>query len=773
MKNIYLLILTFFFSIHIFAQNTQEGVVYGKDNEPLSQVLVILKDTEFFTTTNESGSFSIPFTSTEQIIIFQKSDYNTIEMHVSNAPLKITLAPKVLDIFELSLEDLMQIEVVTASKKSETTQIAPANITVITADQIEKRGYRNLFELLNDLPSMTSTSQLGEMFVGTPSVRGLFQTKRLKLMINGLAIDPREGSGTGWTDRFPIEAVERVEFIAGPYATTYGRNTFSGVINVILKQPTNSVNAIASVLYGSYNQTQASAAVMGKNDNWDMFVSVFHNQSREGVDLAKEYPEYYSIAARTNSLFYGDSVHIAPNISSEFVLPWVHTDIFFEAKHSSGFGIDISTNFSEYSKVAPQFTPLFYAADKEAVINDDLINTRIFFNKNFTDKLYSSSSIYFQKYDWWGKNFYLNGTTRQYTRDNVAYMMTQNFQYNASEVSSFMLEASYEKVELHPFFASTTPIAKLGDLQETSFFNLSLQNETSLFQDKLKFVLGVMYEYSTAYDQVFIPRFSVVYNLNKTTFKALYGAGYLSPGSIVQADQLVGFIKGTTDIAPEYVNSFDLNISQNVKNKLKIDLSFFYNDVKDIIQLVKVDGLEPPFTKMYKNIGTKQTYGADVSLYFQPISILDGFMSYSYLDGQYDAVLDNSETETIKRLPTATTHQLKTGVNLRLMKGNFNLYVHNLWVGDRIVWYETRYNSTGQQINVQPFDTPDFILKGYDLVDVTLSSTQKLFKNTIFSIGIKNLFDTEGFDPVYDVSNITVFPPIRKRYWNMQIKYTF
>jgi len=404
-KLLFVLLSIFSLNYSSFSQNQVVGTVTNNNDLPISDVLVLVKGTEIRTSTDNSGKYSIEIPQNYNTLTFQKQGFLVKEVEIRNKEVNVVMTSEALNIFELSLEELMEIRVVTASKKAEKAEEAPANIYVITSEQIRNRAYRNLFELLNDLPGMTNTTQLGEMFAGTPSVRGLFQTKRLKLMVNGLTIDPREGSGTGWTDRFPLEGVERVEFIAGPYATTYGRNTFSGVINIILKQATNIVNAETSLMYGTYNQIQASNAVMAKTEQWQMYFSMFYNYSKEGVDLVKEYPEYYSLDARLNSTLFGKPVELAPNATDKFILPWKHTDVFFSLKHNSGLGLDLSVNSSEHAKVAPQFTPLFYASNKEAIIHDEVINTRVFFDTEINKKLNSYTAFIFQNYDWWGKIF--------------------------------------------------------------------------------------------------------------------------------------------------------------------------------------------------------------------------------------------------------------------------------------------------------------------------------------------------------------------------------
>jgi len=127
----------------------------------------------------------------------------------------------------MSLEELMNVKVVTASAKSERIADAPANITVITAQEIENRGYRTVTDIFPDLPGviMISREPTGSVI---PIIKGLYGNRRLKIMINGMEVMTTKASfepffGTG---AIPVSMIERVEFISGPYSSLYGRNTF-------------------------------------------------------------------------------------------------------------------------------------------------------------------------------------------------------------------------------------------------------------------------------------------------------------------------------------------------------------------------------------------------------------------------------------------------------------------------------------------------------------------------------------------------------------------
>ena len=134
------------------------------------------------------------------------------------------------DLFSLSLEELMQVEIYTASQEHETAAQSPATISVITAQQLKQWGIINLHDAISLLPGIVKNeSYLGpttQTFRGiTP---GLFNNKSLYL-ING---HPSYESLFGSTllDYIPIEIVERLEVVRSPASVLYGTNATNGVI---------------------------------------------------------------------------------------------------------------------------------------------------------------------------------------------------------------------------------------------------------------------------------------------------------------------------------------------------------------------------------------------------------------------------------------------------------------------------------------------------------------------------------------------------------------
>ncbi len=174
-----------------------------------------------------------------------------------------------------SLKLAGEIQLVTSvSKKAENITEAPATIVVITRDEIEKRGYNDLVELIKDIPGFDLTLFYGSEYANIYQ-RGFRQnnTEKTLLLVDGIE---ENDLWTNWAyvDRqYPLSNIERVEIIYGPASTMYGPNAFAGVINVISR---NSVSAVrqgkmigvsANGAYGTYNTRSLDVTVSGAKQN--------------------------------------------------------------------------------------------------------------------------------------------------------------------------------------------------------------------------------------------------------------------------------------------------------------------------------------------------------------------------------------------------------------------------------------------------------------------------------------------------------------------------
>lgn len=197
------------------------------------------------------------------------------------------------DLTSLSLEQLLEVKIVGASKYDQKQSEVAAAVSVITRSEIQAFGWRTLSEALASLPGIHVTydrqyAYLGARGFGLP---GDFNT-RVLLAINGNRVnDVTYDSGpTGRTFPLDMDLVERIEFIPGPGGAVYGQNAMFGVINVVTR---NGADVDGAELAAGYQRTQSlreGRASWGKafDDGLDVVLSASAMSAR-GADRFFDY----------------------------------------------------------------------------------------------------------------------------------------------------------------------------------------------------------------------------------------------------------------------------------------------------------------------------------------------------------------------------------------------------------------------------------------------------------------------------------------------------
>jgi iron complex outermembrane receptor protein len=198
-----------------------------------------------------------------------------------------------IDLTSLSLEQLLEVNIVGASKYEQKQSEVAAAVSVITRQEIKAFGWRTLAEALASLPGVHITYDRQYTYLGT---RGFGLpgdlTARVLFNINGNRVnDPvYDGGPAGREFPLDVDLIERIEFIPGPGGAVYGQNAMFGVVNVITR---SGAGVDGTELAAAYQQPQGlreGRASWGKRlDNGvDVLVSVSGLQAH-GEDRFFEY----------------------------------------------------------------------------------------------------------------------------------------------------------------------------------------------------------------------------------------------------------------------------------------------------------------------------------------------------------------------------------------------------------------------------------------------------------------------------------------------------
>ncbi|MEW6322184.1 MAG: TonB-dependent receptor [Acidobacteriota bacterium] len=151
------------------------------------------------------------------------------------------------NVMRLSLEELLDVEVTSVSKKEERLMGSAAAITVITQDDLRRSGATSLMEVLRLVPGLqVARIDSNKYAISARGFNGRFANKLL-VLLDGRSLYTPLFSGVFWeVQDTMLEDIERIEVIRGPGAALWGANAVNGVINIVTKSATATRGVVAS-----------------------------------------------------------------------------------------------------------------------------------------------------------------------------------------------------------------------------------------------------------------------------------------------------------------------------------------------------------------------------------------------------------------------------------------------------------------------------------------------------------------------------------------------
>jgi len=162
---------------------------------------------------------------------------------------------------EVTLEKV----VVTATRDEQEIRKIPANVTVITREEIERSNAKTTVDVLKNEVGVVVRDYYGNGKTASIDIRGFGETGLMNtlVLVDGRRVNQIDLSGVDWT-QIPLDQVERIEIVRGSGSVLYGDNAVGGVINIITKKPEKPFSAKAEGAIGSYHYHKESGSVGGK-----------------------------------------------------------------------------------------------------------------------------------------------------------------------------------------------------------------------------------------------------------------------------------------------------------------------------------------------------------------------------------------------------------------------------------------------------------------------------------------------------------------------------
>jgi iron complex outermembrane recepter protein len=189
------------------------------------------------------------------------------------------------DLTKASIEDLMNIQVTSASKKEQKLSRVAAAIFVITPEDIRRSGATNIPDLLRMVPGLDVGQMNGSTWaIGARGFNDQFSDKLL-VTIDGRIVYTPNFAGVYWDMvDLPLEDIDRIEVIRGPGGSIWGANAVNGVISIFTKRAADSQGGMVEATGGSLVQgagTVEYGGTAGKDTDFRVFTKYFNDGPEE------------------------------------------------------------------------------------------------------------------------------------------------------------------------------------------------------------------------------------------------------------------------------------------------------------------------------------------------------------------------------------------------------------------------------------------------------------------------------------------------------------
>lgn len=227
------------------------------------------------------------------------------------------------DLTKDSIEDLMNIEVTSASKTEQKLSRVAAAIFVITQEDIRRSGARNIPDLLRMVPGLDVAEINGSTWaIGSRGFNSQFSNKLL-LLVDGRSAYSPTFSGVYWdTLDLPLADIERIEVIRGPGGSIWGANAVTGVISIFTKKAADTKGTLVQAGVGNVQQgfgLVQYGGSFGKGTDFRIY-SKYFNQSalldqngQSGADGWRRLREGFRLDSRLSSK---DSLTVEGDLST-------------------------------------------------------------------------------------------------------------------------------------------------------------------------------------------------------------------------------------------------------------------------------------------------------------------------------------------------------------------------------------------------------------------------------------------------------------------------
>lgn len=614
--------------------------------------------------------------------------------------------------------------VVTATKFPIKTSATGKVITVITKQQLEQSGGKDLSQILNE--------QVGLQINGANSNSGKDKSIYLRgadarytlITIDGVPVYDASGVYGNFDIRnINIDLVERVEILKGSQSTLYGSDAIAGVINIITKKSASNkvIEGAATVSYGTYNNIKGNAGLQGKANNIDYSVGYTYNKTNGFSEAVTNNANADKDGYKQEAFSANFSIPATKKITVKPFLRygWLKGDI-----DNGAFTDGLNNTYTQKS--------FNTGVKNEIVWGKTVWNVLYSFNK--IDRAYNEDS---RK----GENGYAYYT-------NSGYKGTEHFaeiytQYNLCKTLQLTAGADYRNSKtsqnynywdaFFPFSSSYSgDSAKQNQLGVYAAFNYHNN-------------LGFNVEFGGRWNKHNVYGSNSVFNINPSyqvtddiKVFANISSGYRTPA----LDQLYNSFYGNKNLKPEVSTNVELGLQHYFDNKnIKTQVVLFSRKITDV-QLYNAG--------KYINRDKQNDFGFEFETAIKASANTTIKIFYTFLDGYTTTKAANGKDTSLNNLLRKPKHSLGFNLSTKI--------TDRLFASANVQWFAKRNDAYFDNYTYQTVNT---ILDNYALVDVYAEYVLLKNKLRIFA-NARNITNTTYTEIAgYNTMGINIYGGVR------------
>jgi len=619
----------------------------------------------------------------------------------SGAVLNAETRTATASLFDMNLEELMNISIVSASLREESLGRAAAPLYIVTAQEIKERGYSTLKEVMDDVPGYVDLSDSNENIAG---VRGAFAstTNKILILINGHRMNSL-ALGRYNTDQFiGMDSVERIEFIMGPGSVLYGTGALIGVVNIITKKGADAEGLFVRSRIGDFHDEHIVSYGV-KSGQWDFFTN-FTWLDGDGDEISQ--PAYLDVVPAGQTQAPGRVYwnRYPENWSGLISIRREDTELHLRRGHAARATPRVPNgSFYNYEQEEDTGYPAYYMQD------DFFAELKHTFTLNEQTRLVVNPSyhwIHLQEQSWIS-SYASNrlpplGSRSGQDSVEVHWQFKSYLDHTFSDTFSAIFGVDLLYVDFQQADGLTisdgTTVSKIPERMTLGSWPIlgGFTQLSWLPTEKLSLTAGVRYDtFKDQSDPKLTYRFGAVYTIDDHwTLKGLYGESYLSPQwEHLNLDPTQFAFVSNSSLEPEELQSGDL-IIQYSKEKLSGWIDLFVHNIDGIISPTTQDGKQ-----IYSNLGRSQYWGMETGFHVDLNESCRLSASYSMVN---DTGKSDSKFIQNDRILNVPRHILRYGIRY---KASEHLTL-NLW-GRSYAEVETTDSVTGDR-QISPWNQIDF-----------------------------------------------------------------